>query len=261
MLRKLAFAVPLAGIAALCVPGLFHTARAAPSTPAPAIGAPLVETVRDRGGWGGGGGVVFRGGGGGGGGIRSGFSGGSFRSGFSGGSFRGMESRGMRTGDFRSGGFSGRPVFRGAAGPGPGVRYLGDRGAGGSWRGYRVEAPGKSARFYGEGRRRITHWDGDYRKKPPRWHDGDGSKPGQWNDWRRKKWGHWDGHHGKKKHRHRRYLTAFYFGPSYYYDDVGYSYGYDEENCAWLKEQALENASTYWWKRYRACKAAEAYGR
>jgi hypothetical protein len=49
-------------------------------------------------------------------------------------------------------------------------------------------------------------------------------------------------------HRGRRYIWGD--GLEFWFYD-----GYYHGNCAWLKEQALETGSAYWWRRYRMCRA------
>lgn len=49
-------------------------------------------------------------------------------------------------------------------------------------------------------------------------------------------------------HRGRRYIWGD--GLEFYFYD-----GYYHGNCGWLKEQALETGSAYWWRRYRICRA------
>jgi hypothetical protein len=42
----------------------------------------------------------------------------------------------------------------------------------------------------------------------------------------------------------------FFFAPAYGYYDDGYGYG---DGCYWLRRNALDSGSPYWWNRYNAC--------
>jgi hypothetical protein len=57
-------------------------------------------------------------------------------------------------------------------------------------------------------------------------------------------------HPVRRGHRGRRYIWGDGF-EFWFYD------GYYHGNCAWLKEQALETGSAYWWRRYRLCRALD----
>jgi hypothetical protein len=53
----------------------------------------------------------------------------------------------------------------------------------------------------------------------------------------------WHGHrHHGGRHRHTGF--RFYVGPRHYYGG----------GCAWLRHRAAVTGSSYWWRRYRACR-------
>jgi hypothetical protein len=230
------------GAVLLLAGGMAGPSQGAPVTSSsPAASVALVQLVRDRGG-----GPIFRGGGGGGfSGFRSGGGGGGpvFRGG-GGGGFRGgpaFDRGGFRGngGSFRSGGFGGRPAFRG------GGSFRGDGGFAGNprFRGFTASTGGFVRRPEGGPRGdRIGRIDGRGFKG---WDRAGGKR------WR---------HHGHWKHRHhrRRFARGFYWGPAfglYGLSAYDYGYGYDETDCALLRERALATGSLYWWRRAELCEA------
>ncbi len=56
------------------------------------------------------------------------------------------------------------------------------------------------------------------------------------------RWGH-RGHF-----RHRYWRPGFYWGPT-----IGIYGGY--RGCYWLKRRAIVTGSSYWWRRYNACRS------
>ena len=61
-----------------------------------------------------------------------------------------------------------------------------------------------------------------------------------------------DGRGGHDRQRIRRFGRHYSWGPGiefYFYN--GYYYG----DCAWLKRRAIATGSSYWWRRFRVCRA------
>jgi hypothetical protein len=247
MLRRLVITASVAGACAVCAPASYHRADAAVfSANAPQTPASLVELVRD--GRGGGGGGMRIGGGGRSGGGGSAFGGRSFGGGSGSPMFRSGGGFGGRSGgpvfrgnSLRSGNFGAMPSLR----SGMGSRRFNGGNIGsfeGRPRGPIVVGPGYSRRSIGGGdgyRRRIGDRGiivgGDNVRRP--------GKHAWGGDWGGK-------HHGKRHHRRHRGSRVFWAAgwPLYYYNDYAYTY-----TCEELREQALETASLYWWKRYQEC--------
>ncbi len=54
--------------------------------------------------------------------------------------------------------------------------------------------------------------------------------------------------HGKHFRHHRRFYALPYVAYPYY------AYSYSGGGCYWLKERAIVTGSSYWWRRYDACR-------
>jgi hypothetical protein len=61
-------------------------------------------------------------------------------------------------------------------------------------------------------------------------------------------------HHGRH-HKHRRFRGYAYYGLPYVY---AYS-AYDDYSCAYLRRRAIRTGSSYWWRRYEACRYGYEY--
>ena len=61
--------------------------------------------------------------------------------------------------------------------------------------------------------------------------------------------------YGRRFYRHRRFRPyRYYYGVPY----AGYYYGYGS-SCRWLKRRAIITGSSYWWRRYHACRYGYYY--
>jgi hypothetical protein len=60
---------------------------------------------------------------------------------------------------------------------------------------------------------------------------------------------HFGRHRGFRRGWYRRYGYRGYYGRGIYFG--GYGYG---RRCGWLRRRAVITGSSYWWRRYRACR-------
>ncbi|HMN38981.1 MAG TPA: hypothetical protein PKD49_14885 [Hyphomicrobium sp.] len=55
-------------------------------------------------------------------------------------------------------------------------------------------------------------------------------------------------HHHRHHYRRRHWRPGLYWGPT-----IGIYRGYGN-SCYWLKRRAINTGSSYWWRRYNACR-------